>query len=806
MLNIRLKVTTAIVCLLGIVCLLVFSPIKILATEQKGSLKTDNNDVGEEEVSSFVKNTKAIEDVWPGQTMMEDEFLLIDTKWQPISLANSANSITTFPIEVEGFETGTLIGHIRFGGVNSNTGVFEKDTAKQLRNLVFIVENTKAFKDKDKKVTVKYTYNYYQGTNNTYSMVPITDLVGNNTVHEIPNDKDRAFEVPLGGQPADYRYVKELFIQEVGSTGTFAVQARTAVNQGIFNLDFYFQQIKTLIPTKDGGIRIVNEVKNTGWRTGAENKFPRKTFGAMIGEDTMLNEIDQVPIFSLGPNKGVYIANKLDLFRVAFPRLTSEQGGADNYEGQSYNSIFGKTYSAFQKTPYGYGNEGQAIQLDQRVWPANGVRPPLSGNISDPEETRGYDTQYVQKWNPRQPPEVGEKAIMSYDVNVLPIYKPEIKINEESQNQRSYKDKTLTFNGVWRDYDSLNVTLYYQIGSQAKHGWIEFKRESRNDTELEKDQWFDFSLDLLGSAFKLNGDTISFKAVDTTQVSSEIVTTDVTVFDKVNIKTEHYDDQGKKLAESSFEGVPGDDYVTKANDYSDLGLKLDESQTSGAVSGIIPTEDVLVKYYYKKGVVTVVTHYLKEDDSELFPSTELKLEYNKTYQTDDRLEEAKELNYYFAAVIGEPHGNTGKEDRQIEVTYKYRHGVLGIIQRTEALDFGSHPLITLGSKDIYPTTDTHVKIIDELQGNWRLNLRIANEFKVGESPLIGEVYFQTKDKGLLLLNGSGQGVHERAELRAGEIDLSWQAAKKEGLFIRQQRGNQKGVYNGTLEWNIVSGL
>lgn len=770
---------------------------------------TDKSVISQKEPSldqSFFQNIETIESIWPGQTMMADEFKLMTDKWEKITIVNSVESIKTFPIEVEGFETGTLVGHIRFGGVDTETGAFIKDTQKQLRNLIFVVENTKKFKDKAKQITVKYTYNYYQGTNTTYTMVPITDLRPNETVHTIMNDSGYAFELPQGGTPANYRTVQELYVQQIPGTASFAVQARTNPNQGLNNLDFYFQQSKTMIPTKEGGIRIVNEIKNTGWRAGKENLLPRKTFGAMIGEDTMLNDVDKVPIFSLGKNKGVYIANKLDLFRVAFPRLTSSQSGADNYEGQSFNSVLASSNGAFQRHPYGAGNESQNLTLDERVWPASGIRPPLSGNNSDPIETRGYDTQYVQKWNPRQPPEVGEKAIMSYDVNVLPIYKPEVKINEESQNQRRHRDEPLVFNGVWRDYDSLNVTLYYQIGSQAKSGWIEFKQDSRNDTDLEKEQWFDFSLELLGTDFKLNGDTISFKAVDTTQVTSEIVTTDVNIFEKVQIKTEHYDDQGKKLAESSFEGVPGEEYVTKANDYSDLGLTLDESQTSGAVSGVIPTEDVLVKYFYKKGVVTVITHYLKEDDSQLLPSTELKLEYNKTYQTDNRLAAAKELNYYFSAVIGVPQGNTGKVDRKIEVTYKYRHGVLGIIQRTEALDFGSHSLITLGSKDIYPTTDTHVKIIDELQGDWRLSLRIADDFKVGESSLIGQVYFQTKDQGLLLLNSSGQGVYEREALQAGEIDLSWQAANKEGLFIRQQRGNQKGVYNGTLEWNIVSGL
>lgn len=805
--NKRLKITLSLICLLGIVQILTMPTFKIKATEGDSPVSNSDINVVEEKVSNPLKNDpeildnrRQIETIWPGQTMMANEFELSDDNWDPISLSNTGKSITTFPIEVEGFETGTLVGHIRFGGVNGETGEFLTDKSKQLRNLVFVVENTKKFKDKEKKNTVKYTYNYYQGTNTTYTMVPITDMKLPGMTHDISQDPANAFELPQGGQPVSYRTVKELYIQELGKTGRFAIQARTAINQGINNLDFYFQQIKTLVPTDDGGIRIVNEVKNTGWRLGAENKFPRKTFGAMIGEDTMLNTIDNVPIFSLGTNKGVYIANKLDLFRVAFPRLKQSQGGADNYEGQSFNSIFSKTNGAFQQRPDGFGNESQTIPLDERVWPASGIRPPLSGT------DEGYDTQYVQKWNPRQPPEVGEKAIMSYDVNVLPIYKPEIKLMEESLNQSVHKDNTLAFNGQWRDYDSLNVTLYYQIGSQEKNGWIEFKKDERQDSEEEREKWFDFNLELAATDFKLNGDSISFKAVDTTGVTSDIFTTDVTIFETVTIKTEHYGPSGNKLSETSFLGTPGHEYMTEPNDYTSLGLTLDESQTSGQVSGVIPNEDVLVKYYYKKGVVTIITHYLKEDESELLPSTEIKLEYNTYYQTDDRLEEAQELNYYFTTLIGEAHGNTGKEDRTIEVSYIYRPGVLGLIEGTEALDFGNQPLITLGSKDIYPTTDTHIKIVDELQGDWRLNLRIASDFKVGESPLVGAVYFKRKDKGLLKLNGSGQGVYEREELRAGEINLSWLAANKEGLFIRQQPGNQTGVYNGTLEWNIVSGL
>ena len=117
-----------------------------------------------------------IEEIWPGQSMMLEEYHLNDDDWQSIKIVNSADSLTTFPINVEGYDEGVLVGHIRFGGVNRQTGKFEIDKAKQLRNLVFIVENTQKFKDKEKKVTVKYTYNYYQGTNSTYTMVPITAM------------------------------------------------------------------------------------------------------------------------------------------------------------------------------------------------------------------------------------------------------------------------------------------------------------------------------------------------------------------------------------------------------------------------------------------------------------------------------------------------------------------------------------------------------------------------------------------------------------------------------------------------------
>lgn len=745
-----------------------------------------------------------INDSWPGQTMMKDEYGLEDNDWEVLPLTNNLESLSTFPINVEGFEEAGLVGHIRFGGVTPD-GNFIRDKNKQLRNLIFVVENTKKFVATAQNVTAKYTYNYYQGTNNTYSMIPITETNGVTTA---PQDPYYMFEGPQGGSDVNYRTVTELYRQETKQRGVYAIQARTKMNDGLGNLDFYFQQIKTLVPTLDGGVRIVNEVKNTGWRAGKENAKPRKTFGAVIGEDTMLNDVDKVPIFSLGTNKGVYIANKEDLFRVSFPRVGQNDGAATNYEGQSFNSVFGSTYRAFQGLHNGLGNESQDLKLDQRVWPFDNKYPPLLPNDPKlPIDERGYDTQYVQKWTPREPPEVGEKAIMSYDVAVLPIHKPEIRLSADSIDQNVYKEEMITFKGDWRDLDSLNVTLYYKIGSQATAGWVEFATDSREDHDDLKEVWRPFKLDLPGTKFKLGEDTIEFKAVDTTRVDSDVVKTTVRTFETVTIKTEHYGPKGELLKEVSEKAIPGDWYTTTDLDFTVQGLTLDASKTEGIVEGTAPKSDVLVSYHYKKGLVRVVTHYLKEDGKRLFDSTEIDYGYNQSYQTDSQEMLAKTLDYYLQETEGSPAGSTGTVDKTIEITYRYRIGVLGLVEAIETVDFGTQKLITGGSKDIYPEKNMTVEVLDELKGNWLITLRVSDSLKTTKGREIkGDLFFKNKEADPIKLTGSAESIYAREELTGGRYKIEWDASKKQGVFFRQEPGNLKETYTGELEWNLVDAL
>ncbi|MBP1040257.1 isopeptide-forming domain-containing fimbrial protein [Vagococcus sp. BWB3-3] len=256
----------------------------------------------------------------------------------------------------------------------------------------------------------------------------------------------------------------------------------------------------------------------------------------------------------------------------------------------------------------------------------------------------------------------------------------------------------------------------------------------------------------------------------------------------------------------------GSNYTVSSLDLSQQGWKL--KNVENAETGVVPESGVVVNYVYERGEVEVATQYWLQDSegglSELYPTVNQTYGYNVDYVTDSKETEALANNYVLlSSDTGDsPEGNTGFANKTITVKYVFKRALREIVSIPETIDFGKNNLLSIGKKDVFPTENIKVSIIDEVEGNWDLRLKISETIKsVGAStPLKGSFRFVKDDGTPVTIDEVGATIHSKKASNDDEVNLEWATTESKGLIYTQVPGEQNQAYKGEFSWSLVDGL
>lgn len=256
----------------------------------------------------------------------------------------------------------------------------------------------------------------------------------------------------------------------------------------------------------------------------------------------------------------------------------------------------------------------------------------------------------------------------------------------------------------------------------------------------------------------------------------------------------------------------GSNYTVSSLDLSQQGWKL--KNVENAETGVVPESGVVVNYVYERGAVEVATQYWLQDSegglSELYPTVNQTYGYNVDYVTDSKETEALADNYVLlSSDTGDsPEGNTGFANKTITVKYVFKRALREIVSIPETIDFGKNGLLSIGKKDVFPKENIKVSIIDEVEGNWDLRLKISETIKsVGSSmPLKGSFRFVKDDGTPVTIDEVGATIHSKKASYDDEVNLEWATTESKGLIYTQVPGEQNQAYKGEFSWSLVDGL
>lgn len=256
-----------------------------------------------------------------------------------------------------------------------------------------------------------------------------------------------------------------------------------------------------------GTVNVEYTITNTG--TGKETDF---VIGSMI--DTELNEDDQVPIYAIGDNKGVYIENtkdKINKYKLQY--LFTGPDHVQNWTGRHWiqgttefsrdhflNYFFNYDDSGFSALN-SLGYEAQNYPADQLVYVTSDINK--------------MDTAIFMKNQPTSL-EVNEGTKMAYDVTIgLPGNPPEVFIDQNDQEilQGNLFDVT----GKWRDSESPSVDLYYTLDDGSP---VHFGKKVENDM-ANPGKKIDWKFTLPSSVLTLGKRVVKVYAVDSEGHTSE---------------------------------------------------------------------------------------------------------------------------------------------------------------------------------------------------------------------------------------------------------------------------------------------
>ncbi|MEG2872161.1 MucBP domain-containing protein [Carnobacterium sp.] len=545
----------------------------------------------------------------------------------------------------------------------------------------------------------------------------------------------------------------------------------------------------TMIPLADGRVRHIQEVKNT--TTGAKN------VGFVRRIDTELNQVDGVPIYSLGNRKGAYINNNdTQKYRVTMPVTADNLNPPDTYEAQAFGAFYSATSGGAGITvPFGNSMAGEGAKIDT---PLGGVLMAGGGASS----TAG-DTSLYYKWNVQQLA-AGATRILTYDVALSNFEDPELVAPNlfitDKNITLSKTDPPYTLTGQWQDTDSMNVSVYQNTNNV---GFVKFADGARPATPTDAKIDFNYVID--PSTLNEGANTIQFKVIDPMTLESTIETVTVTIGSKTKVTT-RYMANGVEIEDPvTQEFALGATYTT---DSKEALIKAEKgyvliAQPSNASGIISSSANVDVVYEFTKGQIELVVKHMG------FAGELLELE-------PPRIIEMLSLYTTSANTFGDytlfsetPNANGIAGTENILVIYKYTKNKRTLVKVPPVIDFGKQSLILSGAKEVYPTDKIAVDISDGLSKSWDLRLRISDPMmNVSKTKsLKGTFKFRKIGGNVVGITDTLTTVHSKSPTQPlSDVHLEWDSTAKEGLFFIQDVGNSKEAYSGKFEWVLEDGL
>lgn len=390
-----------------------------------------------------------------------------------------------------------------------------------------------------------------------------------------------------------------------------------------------------------------------------------------------------------------------------------------------------------------------------------------------------------------------------------------------SDNIRINQWEDVRLSGKWRDAESDVVQLSYKVEDGVE---IPLGGPILN---TKVDSWVDFSEAFKSekSGLKIGENKVTLFAEGKINDTGELIKNSVVVTVYVNpqIKVNYLSNdgnqpitppmgaptllQGKNIGETETFAIPAIgaytfDRVEKATSNGTDIIATYEAANSVVTlyyESVPQDVEMTVNYY-----ITGTTIKLKNinDGNKLIASIKQSVEIGKpmTDYTTPLKKVFDGYTYSQAADTGAVPGN----DFEVNLYYD---GTLEFKDVPATVDFGSVPLISLGSKKVVPTADVSVGILDTLENgvNWDLQVRVKEPLMNGSDALMGKMMFATELNGNLELTDTGIKVATKKANQVGVETVGW-SKDKSGLYIQQEPGNKKGTYTGQLEWILIDGL
>jgi LPXTG-motif cell wall-anchored protein len=202
----------------------------------------------------------------------------------------------------------------------------------------------------------------------------------------------------------------------------------TGTTSGGISYDFSLTQ--TLRPNANGIVTHTYQITN--------NAASAIDVGFLIEYDTMLNNDDRIPVYSLGADRGMFIDDSAN-YRVTFPTVSVASGGPDDWDAARYDTPFPSVFGADYTTPRLRG------------------APAVLGDVL----LDSVDTGIFYRWNVATLAP-GTSRSFAIDVALSPASDfPTIAAVDPTQQVASGDPFRTSLD--WTDDDDASTTIYYSI-------------------------------------------------------------------------------------------------------------------------------------------------------------------------------------------------------------------------------------------------------------------------------------------------------------------------------------------------------
>jgi len=345
---------------------------------------------------------------------------LDDTGWVQVDEPDTfVDDLTSFVIDssaVGGNPAYTYTGHLRIGSLEMTLGAATLTSASY-----YITRNDG---EEDANIGYAYSYNGFS-TSGTYAFF----------------GEPEAVELELFNTPVQSIWTKDR------APGYTMVQLRGEV----LIQDQVLEVRVTMIPYVNGHVRHSIEVTNPG-QSALDLGFVQKIDTELhIDSPSVHRSYDNVPVYSLGTDKGMYIDDSSVGTRVLFPFVPTSDNGPDTYRAFRWSAGAGGVIGAF------------GADLDH---PGDAGVPRALGEVL----LSGVDTAIYYRWE-KEELAPGETRSLDYIVSLSEDYSLAAPvITNVIFDSPVLQGDPFDADVVWVDYDSDTQELYYLLdGEPAVH-------------------------------------------------------------------------------------------------------------------------------------------------------------------------------------------------------------------------------------------------------------------------------------------------------------------------------------------------